>query len=63
MIQDGAIYSVSIILIKYTEKWVKKEYPESARKEMEKFLDNILKALLIFSKMGTAECAKQVFFA
>lgn len=60
MTQDGAIRAVSLILTKHTDKWSKKEYPAVMRREIQKFLGNVLKTVHLFSKLGSAECAKQV---
>lgn len=62
MIQDGVVRVVSMVLIKNTQKWLKKDEPESLNKRREKLLENVLKCLLLFSKWGTPECAQQVIY-
>lgn len=60
MIKDGVVRAVSMVLIKNTQRWLKKDEQEPVRKRREKLLENVLKCLLLFSKWSTPECAHQV---
>ncbi|GLV45894.1 hypothetical protein CBL_11691 [Carabus blaptoides fortunei] len=60
MIHDGAVRAVSLVLIRYSEKWSNKENTDPVKKQIEKLLENVLKCMLLFSKWGSLECAQQM---